>query len=228
MARDRAAAEAMAATIAERLADLGLTETEACRRASVGADAIRNIRRGHVPGVQTAAALASALGVRDLAASNGAASNGAPAPAPAPASPVQAATEPAPRIRPIPGDMVRLVRGGAAMDDVAPADGMVGVVPRPAELVGRAEGFCAYIDDDLNLPMIRRGHVAMVDPARPVGVGHMVRVVPIGAEAFVGALMDRTGGTVTVRVMAEAEPRAIPADKVARLERIVGFSLLEA
>lgn len=102
------------------------------------------------------------------------------------------------------------------------------MLPRPAELAGRRTAYSVYVDDDLNAPVVRRGHVAYVDPTRPVAMGNMVRVFVLGAPSFFAMLEARTAKVVRLRGAGEPHPREFASERMARLERVVSFMLLDA
>ncbi|WP_371808648.1 S24 family peptidase [Acidiphilium sp. C61] len=85
--------------------------------------------------------------------------------------------------------------------------------------------FALVVEDDSLEPVCRRGHVVIVSPDAPVRMGDLVvaRLAPGGLVA--GRLLRRTISRIDLAALTPAAaPRALPAEAVVALQRIVWIS----
>lgn len=113
------------------------------------------------------------------------------------------------------------------MDGGPHSDVMVARIAWPASLADRPLAYAVYASDDLNAPMILAGHVAYIDPSRPVQMDRPARVFPRDGAPFLAILRRQDADQVVVQVLAESEPRVYAAAAISRLERVVAFSVLD-
>lgn len=217
--KDPKKTEALSKFISERLAALSLSPNEASQRAGLGRDAIRDIMRGSAPGANKLRAIAQVLGVSADALLNLSAK-------PQEISKSVVDVPPVSRFHTGPADL--MLKRPTMSADGSFADISVTEIARPAELQGRSEGYAIYVTDDLNFPLIRPGHIAYIDPSRPVSAGHLVRVMLVAGAPYLGTLEALTVDYVLVRVAAEPAPRRHESGSVHKIERVVAVSLIDA
>lgn len=220
---------ALAAFIVARLKELNLSASGAGLAAGLDRTAVRDIYRGSAPGTQKLAALARVLRVAPAQLLRLVDTSPQPAARHEVTSPSRRSVLDANdslRFDAGPHDLP-LVRQEASQVDGTQSDVLVARIARPASLAERPLAYAVYASDDLNAPLIVAGHVAYVDPSRPVQMDRPARVFPRDGAPFLAILRRQDADQVVVQVLAESEPRVYPAAEISRLERVVAFSVLD-
>jgi transcriptional regulator with XRE-family HTH domain len=207
---------ALAALIEAALARKRLSATEASVSAGLNRDAIRDIRRGSIPSAAKLAALAALLELPDDAVRS---ALGFP-PAPVERLPEGNLFASAPGAAPLPLRNPGRSEGGILRDEE------IGTVERPEWLVGRRGAYALAVPDDAMAPAMRAGQTAYCDPGRAAAIGDYVRIVPRNGATWIGRLEARDAAGITVRALAERDPKHVAATDLAALHLVVGVLFL--
>jgi transcriptional regulator with XRE-family HTH domain len=230
---------ALAALLRGRLAALGISANHASLAAGLERTAVRDIYRGSQPTVAKLRALAPVLDVsiEEMLALMEDPAEARPPPQPGDLRPRrpraladrQNSTEldvAVPHIFDAGDHDLVLVRQEAGMDGGF-VDMPVSRIARPHSLAMRHAAYAVYVADDLNAPLVRTGHIAYVDPSRPIQPDRPARVFPRDGAPFLAIVEAHSDEGTRVRVASESGPRMYAAEDIERLERVVAFSMLD-
>lgn len=165
-------------------------------------DAIRDIRRGIMPGAEKWRKICARLGIDGGNVSLSSAET----------TLTQRDIPPlfsAPPSRDLP-----LWTGRGGKMDAKGQPGAVALISRPSALVGRSHAYAAYVTDENNAPILRPGHILYMDPSRPAAIGDLVRVVLTDGTAIVGIMLDNDTKGVTIRGAAESKAHVLTPKRV--------------
>ena len=200
--RDPARTAHLVSIIDAALARKGVTDQRASVEATGKRDAIRDIRRGIMPGADRWRRICLYLEIHGPDADR-----------------TRSATaltqiEPPPLFSVSPFRDLPLWTGKGGKMDAKGQPEAVTFIPRPAALVGRSLAYAAYVTDENNAPILRPGHILYMDPSRPAAIGDLVRVILTDGTAMVGIMLDNDARGVTLRGAAEAKSHTLASKRV--------------